>query len=157
MHYWLMKTEPNTFSIDDLIKKTKQQEPWNGVRNFQARNFMKEMKLKDKAFFYHSSCEVPGIVGIVEIVKEAYPDHTAFDPRSPYFDEKSKANNPRWYMVDVQFVEKFPEIIPLKRLKEAKPLQDMVILKPGNRLSITPVTSKEWHFILELKKEFERS
>jgi predicted RNA-binding protein with PUA-like domain len=152
MRYWLMKSEPSTFSIDDLMKKPAQTEPWEGVRNFQARNFMRDqMKLGDKAFFYHSSCAEPGIVGIMEIVKESYPDPTAFDFSSKYYDPKGSKTEPRWFMVSVRFVEKFKKIIPLSELKAETKLRNMVILKPGNRLSITPVTEQEWKTILKLK------
>lgn len=150
--YWLMKSEPDTFSIMDLEKKPKKISSWEGVRNYQARNFMKNhMKLNDKIFFYHSSCEVPGIVGIMKVVKESYPDFTAWDIRSPYFDPKSTPENPRWFMVDVQLVKKFKKIIPLSLLKKQGQLKDCVLLRPGNRLSVMPVTAKEWQAILDLE------
>lgn len=149
MAYWLMKSEPDTFSIDDL-KKVKT-EPWDGVRNYQARNFMKEMKKKDLVFFYHSNCSPPGIVGVMEVSKEAYPDHTSFDKKSKYYDPKSTKENPRWFMVEVKFKEKFKELIPLEVLKEQKSLKDLALVRKGNRLSIMPVAEKEWKAILELK------
>lgn len=152
MNYWLMKSEPTTFGIDNLIKTPKQTDHWEGVRNYQARNFMRDnMKMHDKAFFYHSNCEVPGIVGIVEIVQESHPDLTALDINSKYYDPKSTRENPRWAMVSVKFLEKFKNTIPLSLLKTYSELKNMTLLKPGNRLSITPVTEKEWDFILSLK------
>jgi len=149
MAYWLMKSEPETFSIDDLEKiKT---EPWDGVRNYQARNFMKTMKKKDFVFFYHSNCTPPGIVGIAEVSKEAHPDHTSFDKNSEYYDPKSTLENPRWFMVEVKFKEKFKNIISLDQLKEEKKLQNLALVKKGNRLSVMPITEEEWKTILELK------
>lgn len=144
-----MKSEPETFSIDDLEKiKT---EPWDGVRNYQARNFMKTMKKKDFVFFYHSNCTPPGIVGIAEVSKEAHPDHTSFDKNSEYYDPKSTLENPRWFMVEVKFKEKFKNIISLDQLKEEKKLQNLALVKKGNRLSVMPITEEEWKTILELK------
>lgn len=151
MNYWLMKSEPSTFSIYDLKNKPNQTEHWDGVRNYQARNMMRDqMKCGDLAFFYHSNCTPPGIVGIVEIVKEGYPDFTAFDPQSDYYDPKSHPDNPRWFMVDVKLKTIFPEIITLEKLKTYPPLEEMVVLRKGNRLSITPVSKEEWDFILSL-------
>lgn len=152
MNYWLMKSEPSTYSIDDLYHKANHIDHWEGVRNYQARNFMRDnMKIHDKAFFYHSNCDVPGIVGIMEIAKESHPDLTALDLHSKYFDPKSTRENPRWFMVSVRFLEKFKETIPLAALKHYRELKDMVLLKPGNRLSVMPVTAKEWAFILTLR------
>ncbi len=152
MNYWLLKSEPNTFSIDDLKKLPRQTDHWDGIRNYQARNFIRDdMQLNDLALFYHSNCTQPGVVGIVQIVREAYPDYTASDPRSPYFDPKNSADNPRWYMVDVKFKRKLSRIITLKELKQHSELVTMSLLKRGNRLSIMPVTTKEWRFILSLK------
>ncbi|NND60799.1 MAG: EVE domain-containing protein [Gammaproteobacteria bacterium] len=153
MKYWLMKSEPDAYSIDDLAKEKNQTTHWDGIRNYQARNLMKEMKKGDRAFFYHSSCPQPGIVGIMEIVREAYPDHTAFDKKEKYFDAKSDPDNPRWYMVDVTLVRKFAQIIPLSALRELseKALKDMVLLRKGNRLSVMPVTKKHWDRILKLE------
>lgn len=154
MAYWLMKSEPNAFGIDDLKNKPDQTEHWDGVRNYQARNMMRDqMKVGDRAFFYHSNCKVPGIVGIMEVVRESYPDFTAFDPESPYFDPKSSLDNPRWFMVDVRFVEKFSEIVSLEALKNNPLLEEMVVLRKGNRLSITPVSSDEWQEVLRYREQ----
>ncbi len=151
MNYWLMKTEPSAFSIDDLAKKSLQTEHWDGVRNYQARNMLRDqMQVGDQAFFYHSSCEVPGIVGVVEIVKSAYPDPSALNPNSKYFDSRSTAENPRWFMVDVKLIKKFHHVISLKELAHIPALSNMQVLRKGNRLSIMPVTIKEWHTILDL-------
>ena len=151
MRYWLFKSEPDVFGIDDLRKRRNKTEPWDGVRNYQARNFMRDdMKKGDLGFFYHSNCDEPGIVGIVEIVKEGYPDHTALDPESKYFDPKCDPDKPRWYMVNVKFVEKFDHTITLKDLKENPALQDMRLVQKGNRLSVMPVESKEWKLILKM-------
>lgn len=149
--YWLLKSEPGSFSIDDLQNAKKQTTPWDGVRNYQARNYLKnEMKVGDLAFFYHSSCAIPGIVGIVEIIHEGYPDPSAFSAKSPYYDPKSCQENPRWYMVDVQLREKFSEIIPLSLLKKNSQLRNMILNRPGNRLSVMPITHKEWETILKM-------
>lgn len=151
MNYWLLKSEPSTFSIDDLIARPSQTEGWDGVRNYQARNMMRDqMKFGDCAFFYHSNCDAPGIVGIVKIISAAYPDKTALDPQSKYYDPKSTIENPRWYQVDVKFFEKFPHTITLQQLRQVPKLQDMMILRKGNRLSITPVSTQEWQVILAL-------
>jgi predicted RNA-binding protein with PUA-like domain len=154
MNYWLMKTEPETFSIDDLLNAPKKIDHWEGVRNYQARNYMRDaMKLHDLAFFYHSNCDTPGIAGMMEIVREKHPDLTALDPHSAYFDPKSTHENPRWWMVSVKFIEKFNPIIPLRFLKNSTPLQEMILVKPGNRLSVMPVTAAEWKFIISLKEK----
>src|SRR5262245_32307000 len=151
MQYWLMKSEPTAFSIDDLINSANHITHWEGVRNYQARNMMRDqMKPGDLAFFYHSNCEPPGIVGIVEIVKRAHADFTAFDPKSKYYDAKSAAEKPRWFMVDVRFKSKFKHMIPLQDLKQNPVLKAMTLLKRGNRLSITPVTQSEWLAIMEM-------
>jgi len=148
LNYWLFKSEPDAFSIDDLAACPKQTESWDGIRNYQARNLMRdEMKLGDLGFFYHSSCAVPGIVGTVTVVREAYVDHTALDPQSRYFDPKATADNPRWCMVDIKLREVFPNIITLKSLKGHPSLANMGLLKKGNRLSIQPVSEDEWQFI----------
>src|SRR5678816_1590589 len=150
MHFWLMKSEPSEFSIDDLVRARGQTTPWVGVRNYQARNFMRDgMRLGDRAFFYHSSCATPGIAGIVEISKLAYPDATQFDKKSPYYDPKSTRDAPRWVHVDVKLVRK-TRLIPLVEMRETKGLADMVTLRRGNRLSITPVTPAEWRVIEKL-------
>ncbi len=151
MNYWLFKSEPDAFSIDDLCSMPGKQDHWDGIRNYQARNMMRDdMRKGDMAFFYHSSCAVPGIVGTVEIVKEAYPDHTAQDPKSHYFDPKATPDNPRWCMVEVKYRKKFKEILPLQSLKSVKSLEDMRLLSKGNRLSIMPVSKKHWNVILKL-------
>jgi predicted RNA-binding protein with PUA-like domain len=149
-----MKSEPDTFGIDMLAKAPKQTSAWDGVRNFQARNMLRDsMKKGDLAFFYHSSCEVPGIAGIVSIVKEGYPDETAFDPKHDHYDADSKRDAPRWYVVDVKLVRKLRRVITLEELKRhaAKQLKDFVLLRRGNRLSVMPMSSKEWDFILTLE------
>lgn len=152
MNYWLMKSEPDVFGIDDLYARPKKTEHWDGVRNYQARNMMRDdMQKGDQVFFYHSNCKEPGIVGIAEIVKAGYPDFTAWDPKSKYFDPKCMADNPRWYMVDVKFKRKFGRTISLNELKEHKPLADMALLRRGNRLSVMPVTKKQWDYILKLE------
>ena len=148
-----MKSEPDVFSIDDLRQSPGRKEHWEGVRNYQARNFMRDdMKKGDLAFFYHSNCSVPGIAGIVEIAREAYPDFTAFDPQSGYYDPKSNPDKPRWYMVDVRFVRKIAPVIALSELKQHRKLHDMRLLQRGNRLSVMPVTTSEWEYILDLIK-----
>ena len=150
MHHWLMKSEPDEFSIDDLIRARNQTTPWFGVRNYQARNFMRDdMQLGDLAFFYHSSCPEPGIAGIVEVSRLAYADVTQFDPKSPYYDPKSKRDAPRWVHVDVKLKRK-TRLVPLAELHATKGLENMVTLKRGNRLSITPVTPQEWAIVERL-------
>lgn len=148
--YWLMKSEPSCFSIDDLRTASKQITAWDGVRNYQARNFMRDdMKIGDQVFFYHSNTNPPGIVGIAEVVSEAYPDHTAFDPNSEHPDAKSTPENPRWFMVDIRFKEKFSHILSLDYLKQHTELKNMPLLRKGNRLSVMPVSQDEWRFITE--------
>jgi predicted RNA-binding protein with PUA-like domain len=152
MRYWLMKSEPEEFSVDDLKHRPKQTEPWDGVRNYQARNFMRdEMRNGDQAFFYHSSCKTPGIAGIMEIVREGYPDHTAFDPESKHFDPKSDPEKPRWFMVDVKYTRHTGRVISLAELKEHDELAGMKLLQKGNRLSVMPVSEHEWFYILGLE------
>ena len=152
MAYWLMKSEPGAFSIDDLAERPNQTEPWDGVRNYLARNLMRDqMKLGDLAFFYHSNCEVPGIVGIVEIVREAYPDPTAFDPAHKHYDPKSRPNQPTWVMVDVRFVRKLRRTIALTELKGYPELDGLLLIRRGNRLSVMPVSKPHWEFILALE------
>ncbi len=152
MNYWLMKSEPNAFSIDDLQAMPEQTEHWDGVRNYQARNMMRdEMKIGDQVFFYHSNCDVPGIVGVMEVVKEGYPDFTAFDPHSKYFDDKSDPAKPRWFMVDVKYVRHTKRVISLTELKEHDALENMQLVRKGNRLSIMPVSQDEWDYILGLE------
>ena len=153
MRYWLMKSEPDEFSIDDLAKAPGQTTSWFGVRNYQARNFMRdEMKVGDRAFLYHSSCPEPGIAGIVSIAAPAHPDLSQFDPKSPYYDPKSTRDAPRWLNVDVKLVEK-TRLVPLAELREHPALADMVTLRRGNRLSITPVTPAEWKAVEKLAKQ----
>ncbi len=150
MRYWLMKSEPSVFGIDDLAKRPKKTEPWNGVRNYQARNFMRDdMKRGDLVFFYHSSCPQPGIAGVMKISRNAYPDETQFDAKGEYFDPKATRDNPRWVNVDVTLVRKTP-LIGIQELRSHPELASMQILKRGNRLSITPVTADEWEFIASL-------
>jgi predicted RNA-binding protein with PUA-like domain len=154
--YWLMKSEPDEFSIDDLVAAPRQTTSWFGVRNYQARNFMRDrMKVGDRALFYHSSCPEPGIAGIVEIVSPAHPDQTQFDPKSPYYDAKSTREAPRWLNVDVKLVEK-TRLIPLAEMRDEPALAGMVTLRRGNRLSITPVTAGEWKAIERLAKRKAR-
>jgi predicted RNA-binding protein with PUA-like domain len=150
VRHWLMKSEPDEFSIDDLVRAPKRTTSWFGVRNYQARNYMRdEMKVGDRAFFYHSSCPEPGIAGIVEIAAAAHPDATQFDLQSEYYDAKSARDAPRWVNVDVKLVEK-TRLVPLAELRADPALVDMVTLRRGNRLSITPVTSAEWKAVVRL-------
>lgn len=154
VQYWLMKSEPETFSIEDLQQAPGKITCWEGVRNYQARNFMNStMRIGDQAFFYHSNCKVPGIVGIVKVASDSYPDHTQFDPESDYYDPKSTPAKPRWFMRDVKFIRKFKNIVPLSDLKAKKSLEKMQILQRGNRLSITPVDKKDWQTILEMVEQ----
>lgn len=153
MNYWLMKSEPDVFGIEHLKALPNKTDHWDGVRNYQARNMMRdEMKKGDKVFFYHSNCKPPAIVGIMEVVKEGYVDHTAFDPDQKYHDPKSNPDNPRWYMVDVKHVRDLKREIPLDELKQYPELSDMKLVQKGNRLSIMPVTKDEWDFILSIEK-----
>lgn len=153
MNYWLMKSEPDVFGIDDLQKRPDQTEHWDGVRNYQARNMMRDgMKIGDKVFFYHSNTEIPGIVGIMSVAREAYPDFTSWNPDSKYYDPKSTEENPRWFMVDVKYERHLKRVISLNELKEhAETLGDFAPLRKGNRLSINPVTPEQWHYILNLE------
>ncbi len=151
MQYWLMKSEPAEVSIVDLAAAKKQSTAWFGVRNYLARNYMREMKLRDRAFFYHSSCPEPGIAGIVEVSKLAYPDVTQFEPNGKYYDPKATKDNPRWFNVDVKLVEK-TRLVPIAQMRATAALADMVTLRKGNRLSITPVTAQEWAAVLKLLK-----
>jgi predicted RNA-binding protein with PUA-like domain len=154
MNHWLFKSEPDTFGIDALAKAPKQTSAWDGVRNYQARNMLRDsIKKGDLAFFYHSSCEVPGIAGIVSITRGGYPDVTAFDPKHHHYDADSKQDSPRWYVVDVKLVRKLKRIITLDELRAHadKKLKDFVLLRRGNRLSVMPVSNKDWDFILTLE------
>ena len=148
MNYWIFKTEPDAYSIDDLKKDNI--EHWDGIRNYQVRNFIRDdMKVGDKVFIYHSRVKEPGIVGLAEIVKEGYPDHFAWDPDHKYFDSKSSSDNPRWFMVDIKFVEKYAKTYTLEEMKVAKELSEARIVQRGNRLSITPLNKTEFNFILK--------
>jgi predicted RNA-binding protein with PUA-like domain len=150
MRYWLMKSEPDEFSIDDLAAAPKKTTPWFGVRNYQARNFMRdEMKVGDLGFFYHSSCPEPGIAGIVRVSRTAYPDASQFDRKSPYFEPKATRAAPRWLNVDVTLVEK-TRLIALAELRATPELKTMRVLQRGNRLSITPVSPREWKIVERL-------
>ncbi len=153
--YWLMKSEPNVYSIDDLAEEGT--DHWDGVRNYQARNTMRDdMKVGDGVLFYHSNAKPPGVAGIAKIAKRGYPDHTAFDPDSKYYDSKSDPDNPRWYMVDVAFVQKFDEVVPLDKLKVTKGLEDMVVTQKGSRLSVQPVSPDEWKIVRRLGRSKKR-
>lgn len=151
MRYWLMKSEPSEFSIDDLKKNVT--EPWDGVRNYQARNFMRDdMQPGDEIFFYHSNCDEPGIVGIMTVDKAAYPDHTAFDPEDHHYDPKSDPDNPRWMMVDVRYKRHLKRCISLKEIKQhADQLEGLALIRRGNRLSVMPVDKNHWKYILKLE------
>lgn len=150
MGYWLLKSEPDAYGIDDL--KRDRREPWDGIRNYQARNMMRDdMRVGDKAFFYHSNCKEPGIVGIMKIASKPYPDHTQFDPESRYYDPKSDPAEPRWILVDVQYVKKLKRTITLAELKAEPKLDGMILTRKGNRLSIMPVSDDHWDFILGLE------
>jgi predicted RNA-binding protein with PUA-like domain len=154
MNHWLLKSEPGTFGIDDLAAQPGKTSAWDGVRNFQARNMLRDsMKKGDTAFFYHSSCEVPGIAGIVRVMKDGYPDKTAFDRKHHHYDPDSKPDDPRWYVVDVKLERKFKRIITLDELRRyaSDELSNFVVLRRGNRLSVTPVTQAEWDFVLTLE------
>lgn len=149
-NFWLMKSEPAECGIDDLAKAPRQTVPWTGVRNYQARNFMRDaMRLGDGVLFYHSSCPEPGVAGLAEVASTAYPDASQFDAASPYFDAKSPPDAPRWLHVDVKLVRK-TRLLSLREMRASPSLASMLVLKPGNRLSITPVTPAEWHAVLEL-------
>jgi predicted RNA-binding protein with PUA-like domain len=148
MRYWLLKSEPDSYSIDDLEREGTAS--WDGVRNYMARNHLMAMKLGDLAFFHHSGANPPGIAGICKVVREHYPDHTQFDPSSKYFDPKATPDGPRWFMPDVGFVARFREVVPISVLRQTPGLQDMAMLQRGSRLSVTPVTSKEFEIICDL-------
>jgi predicted RNA-binding protein with PUA-like domain len=154
MRYWLMKTEPETFSVDDLAAAARSTSAWDGVRNYQARNTLRDdMKLKDLIFLYHSSTAAPGIVAVMEVVKEGYPDATAFDKKDHHYDPDSDPAKPRWFMVDVRLKRRLARVITLEELRKhaAKELRGMVLLRPGNRLSVLPVEAAHWKFILSLE------
>jgi predicted RNA-binding protein with PUA-like domain len=148
VRYWLVKSEPDVFSFADLQAAPKKTTHWDGVRNYQARNTLRdEMKRGDRCFYYHSNAEPSGIAGICEVVREGYPDHTAFDKKDPHYDPKSKPDAPTWYMVDVKAVKAFPRLIALGELRDVAALKGMVLLQKGSRLSVQPVTKKEWETI----------
>jgi predicted RNA-binding protein with PUA-like domain len=152
MKYWLMKSEPDVYGINDLKNAAGKTDTWDGVRNYQVRNMMRDnMKKGDLAFFYHSNCKNPGIAGIMKINRAGYPDYTAFDPKEKYFDPKSDPDNPRWYMVDVRFVRKLKRVITLTELKEQPELADLPLVRRGNRLSVMPVSKQQWDYILSLE------
>lgn len=152
VNYWLVKSEPDVYSIDDLKKDGSTH--WDGVRNYQARNFMRDdMKKGDKVLFYHSNTDVVGVAGICEVSKEGYPDFTAFDPEDKHYDPKSKEDKPTWIMVDVKFKEKFDNVVPLSDIKENGKLQDMKLVQRGNRLSVMPVTKAEFDEIVKMSKK----
>ncbi len=152
MKYWLMKSEPGTFSIDHLARAPRRTTSWDGVRNYQARNMLRDgLRRGDQALFYHSSCEVPGVAGIVEIVREGYPDETAFDPKDDHYDPDSSRDEPRWYVVDVRLVRKLARIVTLEELRAERSLAQMQLLKRGNRLSVMPVSAREWQAVLALE------
>lgn len=151
--YWLFKSEPSTFSIDDLINSPNRTASWDGVRNFQARNYLRDaMSVGDNGFFYHSSCASPGIVGIVQITSTGTADVSAFDPLSPHYDPKSNPLNPRWFMVNVKFIKKLKTPITLQALKKNPHLSSFTLLQKGNRLSVMPVTKQQWEAILVMAK-----
>jgi predicted RNA-binding protein with PUA-like domain len=155
--YWLMKSEPDTFSYEDLTREPKKTAHWDGVRNYQARNMMRdEMKKGDGVLFYHSNAKPPHIAGVAEVAKEGYPDHTAFDANEKYFDPKSDPENPRWYMVDVKAVRALDPIIPLDVVKENPKLDEMKLVQKGQRLSVQPVTKQEWDEVLRMEKRLKK-
>lgn len=149
MQHWLMKTEPDTFSIDDL--RARRVEPWNGVRNYQARNFIRTMQRSDAVMIYHSSCAVPGVAGLAKVDSAPYPDPGQFDPNNEYFDAGSDRGNPRWTLVDVRFVRKLKRVITLEEIKALRGLGDFALTRRGNRLSVLPVSEKQWNAILDLE------
>lgn len=150
MKYWLMKTEPDVFSIQDLKKKKKN--GWDGVRNYQARNYMRdEMRVGDEIFFYHSSCEIPGIAGLARVSRESHPDPTQFDKKSEYYDAKATKEKPIWFMVEVEFVKELPQMLTLESLKKDPELKELRLLQKGSRLSVQPVSEDHWNYILKTK------
>lgn len=152
MKYWLVKSEPDEFSIDDLASQNEQTTHWDGVRNYQARNMMRdEMRCGDQVFFYHSNTSEPGIAGIAEVVRKAYADFTAFDQYDNHFDSKSDPDNPRWFMVDIKLVRKLKRVITLSELKNNPHLTELALVKRGNRLSVMPVSKDQWEIILDLE------
>jgi predicted RNA-binding protein with PUA-like domain len=154
--YWLVKSEPETFSIDDLARAPRQTTCWDGVRNYQARNYMREMAAGDHVLFYHSNADPPAVVGSAEVVKTAYPDDSQFDKRSDHYDAGSRKDAPRWDMVDLRYREKFPTGLPLDRLRQEPKLKGMVLLRKGSRLSVQPVSETEWNVITDLADSAKR-
>lgn len=152
MAYWLMKSEPDAFSIDDLEKVGV--EPWDGVRNYQARNFMRQMQVGDHIFFYHSNTKVPGIVGVMTVAKAAYPDPTQFNPESKYYDPKSDPDKPRWDLVEVKFGKKWQQVLSLQTLKNMPELANFKLVQKGNRLSVMPVSEQHWQTIMQVASKF---
>ena len=151
MNYWLMKSEPDVFSFSDLKSRPKKTEPWNGVRNYQARNFMRdEMKVGDLILFYHSSCEIPGVAGIARVSSKPYPDATQFDKKSEYYDAKATPENPRWILIDVSYERDLKNHVSLDEIRKHPELSPMRLLQKGNRLSILPVSKDEFNFIVKL-------
>lgn len=149
--YWLIKSEPETFSFDDLEKKKTSVESWDGIRNYQARNYMRDdMRVGDLLLFYHSSCSVPAVMGIAEVVREAYPDYTAWDTKSSYYDPKSSKESPRWFMVDIKYKTRLKRPVTLTEIKATKALSEMLLVKKGQRLSIQPVSKKHFDTIVSL-------
>lgn len=153
MAYWLMKSEPDVFGLDDLVRRPNRTEHWDGVRNYQARNYLRAMRRGDLVFFYHSNCAEPGVVGIVEVTRAAYPDFTAWDPKSEYYDPKSTPDRPRWYMVDVRFRHRLLRPVTLAAIKAHPALADMPLVQRGSRLSVMPLTARQWNTILKLSQE----
>lgn len=154
MNYWLFKSEPDVFGIDHLKDMPKQTDHWDGIRNYQARNLLRDdIKKGDQVFFYHSNCKQPAIVGVMKVTREGYPDHTAFDPQEHYYDAKSDPDNPRWYMVDVKYMRDFKRPVTLNELKLQPELDGMTLLRRGNRLSVMPVTKEQWDYILQLESK----
>ncbi len=152
MRYWLLKSEPGVFGIGQLQARPRRRAPCDGVRNYQARNYLKEMRRGDRAFFYHSSCAQPGVAGIVEIVRPAYPDATAFDPHNPQYDARSTPAKPVWFMVDVRLVRAFRRPVPLSEIRRRPALRRMPLTQRGSRLSVMPVTAREWDIILGMER-----
>lgn len=149
MNYWLFKSEPDAFSIDDLAACPMQTEHWDGIRNYQARNFLRDdVKVGDNVFFYHSSCKQVGIAGLAEVVRDGYVDHTQFDPESKYYDPKSNPEKPRWFMVDIKLKEKFNSVLPLSDIKAMDGIEQLGLVKKGHRLSIMPVEENEFELLL---------
>lgn len=149
-NYWLIKSEPSTFSLSDLKKSKNQTTNWDGIRNFQARNFLRAMNKGDGVLFYHSSTDPLAVVGTCEVVKEGYPDHTQFDPKNIHYDEKAKKDNPTWFMVDIKFAKEFKSPVTVEQIKKNAKLKKMRLIQKGNRLSVMPVTKDEWDEVLKM-------